>query len=329
MTTHALLRQVILFGAVALGYMASGCINNGTDCRHSSDCSANGICTNGNCRLGNTDDNDQYSQFTGINGSETEPDATDSPTADLPGTDTVDTQTSEIEIIDMDAVDTQTRDTGTGTEMTDTDTSSDTGIASRATICIDPGWITDTENSRQLHELALINRKVAYYLTDMFAADNFRVVMTVPRGDMNELYAMVTNDGIDDEYQYFKAVSLQDRADVCNTSNADYFISIHHNTLADTVTNYTRVYYATKVAETWGDTTHNELEKVMRTVPRNDGVGAYGNGGKYFILDEVTMPGILTVASFYTNTEEKERLNNNEYLQNEAHAIYTAFTASH
>ena len=196
-------------------------------------------------------------------------------------------------------------------------------------MCIDPGWITATSNGEDIHRLALINRKVAYYLKDKFEVANYKVVMTVPQDNLEELYNMYTNDSTNDEIGYFPAVSNSSRASVCNDASADYMISVHHNTSEDTSVNYTRVYFYYGHSESWGDKTHAAVESAMETTPRNDGVGAYGKAN-YAILTGIDsdMPGIMVFASFYSNPDEEARLNNNLYLEGEAAAIFEAFIDS-
>jgi N-acetylmuramoyl-L-alanine amidase len=134
---------------------------------------------------------------------------------------------------------------------------------------------------------------------------------------------------VNNEYQYFSAVANAERVMVCNNANSDYVISICHNTFSDTTVNYTRVYFYYDHSEQWGDATHAAVEQAMETVPRNDGAGAYGEAD-YAILTGIDsdIPGIMVCASFFSNPQEEVRLNSNAYLENEAAAIYAAFTTT-
>ena len=44
-----------------------------------------------------------------------------------------------------------------------------------------------------------------------------------------------------------------------------------------------------------------------------------------YMLQNTDMIGILTEGSFYSNPEERERLNDDEYLEGEAWAIFDGF----
>jgi N-acetylmuramoyl-L-alanine amidase len=224
--------------------------------------------------------------------------------------------------------DTGGRDAGSedaGGDDTGQEDTSDTEPERLARICIDPGWVTDSNDTRQLnHDLALINRKVSFYLEALFDEENYETVLTVSDEKKDILFDIYTDDDINDEYKFFKGVSLDARIAKCNDAEADYLISVQHNSANDSSANYTRVYVYDSADKAWGTMTAERVAKVMGKAG-----GEAHDKAEYRILKETKMPGIMVLASFYSNLEEKERLNNNQYLEKEAQAIFDAFVAFH
>jgi N-acetylmuramoyl-L-alanine amidase len=112
-------------------------------------------------------------------------------------------------------------------------------------------------------------------------------------------------------------------------------ISVQHNSVGDTEVNYSLVLWGQSPSENpiyddapaWADSTLDELLDVMEVT------AGYADGDRTFLgspvtmLQDTSMIGIQTWASFVSNPDEKERLDDNDYLLGEAQAIFAAFEA--
>lgn len=136
-----------------------------------------------------------------------------------------------------------------------------------------------------------------------------------------------------------KTVPLADRSDMANASNADLFISIHHNAPAkweDSWTNYTSTYYHAK--ETDYEYEPNERD-VARYIQRDlsyvmgnpGGLGSFDGtysdyiiypGEGFSVLRKTIIPSVLVEAAFHTNHIEELRLNVEEFNQIQAWGIF-------
>ncbi len=148
-----------------------------------------------------------------------------------------------------------------------------------------------------------INLSVAVKLQSLLVADGATVYMT----------------RTDDSY-----VSIHDRWAKANELAVDRFISIHHNAVSDSATNYTLTLIANAAGSEAVDLagkTENELlwefglPAASPPVWRVDYVG---------VLNHTNMPAILTEASFISNPAEEQRLRDVFYNQREAEAIHRA-----
>ena len=126
--------------------------------------------------------------------------------------------------------------------------------------------------------------------------------------------------------------SLSEREYIANSNNVDWFNSIHHNAFQGTA-NYTLVLYEEDSggtpewpqAVTMSNILGQDLYDAMRTT------GYYVRGDYSFlgfnlgVLNDLTMPGELTEASFFDYPPEQDRLRNPDYTKMEARAIFTSF----
>lgn len=201
-----------------------------------------------------------------------------------------------------------------------------------ARVCLSPGH--PSSEGDKLYE-AIINRKVAFYLEEMLVASGYEVLIVVDDITREEIFA----DGFDnegaEEQAMLEVVTLSERAAACNEWPADYFISLHHNAVDDPSPNYTLVLYGESSAGSprfpdavdWAELTRDFLYEAM------DVTDGYARGDRSFlgfglsVLQNTDMVGILTEGSFYSNPEERARLNDDEYLLGEAEAIYSGFVA--
>lgn len=126
--------------------------------------------------------------------------------------------------------------------------------------------------------------------------------------------ATVEMTRVDDRY-----VSLQSRTAKANASQADSFISVHHNGSVNRAHNGTAVYSGTN-ASPQSRELRNKVQKSLLKMTGLQDLGA--NSANYHVLRRTTMPAILTEASFITNPQEEKRLRDPEYLWREAYYIY-------
>jgi N-acetylmuramoyl-L-alanine amidase len=199
-----------------------------------------------------------------------------------------------------------------------------------AAVCLDPGHPSSAGD--KLYE-AIINRKVGFYLEDLLREAGYDVLLTVDDITEEEIFEEEFDNEGSAEQSMLEIVGLGARADACNSWLADYFISIHHNAVDDPSPNYTLVLYGEDTgheplypgAVTWAELTTDYLFEAMEVT---DG---YTRGDRTFLgfglymLQNTDMIGILTEGSFYSNPQERERLNDNEYLEGEAWAIFDGF----
>ncbi len=119
-------------------------------------------------------------------------------------------------------------------------------------------------------------------------------------------------------------VTISDRYNYANRLGVDRFISVHHNSTDDHVTNYTMVLIAKnasqesqELAERVVSSLSDELG-IPKTTLGENGVWPVDYVG---VLNHTNMPAILTEASFISNTAQESQLRNEDYLQREAQAI--------
>jgi N-acetylmuramoyl-L-alanine amidase len=264
-----------------------------------------------------------------------------------------DTDTDADTDTDTDAdTDTDTdADTDTDTD-TDTDADSDSdsdadggadGGASLGLVCINPNYPVSTSTTYDY--VAVLNRKVGFYLEDLLVAANYDVVFTISDITDSEIFDPgFDNNDTDDQALLDTFETEAERVAACNGAGADYLISVHHNYYSsDTGVNYTRVLYAEDLgttgtlgdalftgADDWADATNTALVAAMGTTGGEAQSDLQFNGGDTdgnTVLQGADMIGVYTLASFYSNPAEKAELDTNAYLQGEADAIYDAFIA--
>ncbi len=119
-------------------------------------------------------------------------------------------------------------------------------------------------------------------------------------------------------------VSIADRWQQANELGVDRFISIHHNSVADSSVNYTVVLISTTAgteAEDLAARAADEISLALGIPAHADPVWRVDYVG---VLNNTTMPSVLTEASFVSNPDEEQRLRDPAYNQREAEAIRLA-----
>ena len=182
---------------------------------------------------------------------------------------------------------------------------------------------------------AIINRKVAWYLTMHLQEAGYRVVLAVDDVPPDELFFSELANDDERLWSQLKVMTPEEKAISCNEAGASYLISIHHNFAYDGNMNETMVFYTVdenykpvhdNVVQ-WAGKTATQLGKVMNTEDSYAIADMDRIGFQLGVLSNAEMPGILTEASFYSNPDERSRLNTDAYLEQEAIAIFNAFNA--
>ena len=179
-------------------------------------------------------------------------------------------------------------------------------------ICLDPGHggqahVPNYKRGPTGVREAEVNLKVALHLRDMLHNVGATVVMT----------------RVDDSY-----VSLAKRSQIANESGADFFISLHHNGIDNSPeTNYTSTWYH-------GDADDSrqslDLARYIQQgvsdalrLPRFPSTGLYSDklvtSSGFGVLRLTECPAVLCEASFLSNPAEETRLQNDDYLKQEAY----------
>ncbi len=197
-------------------------------------------------------------------------------------------------------------------------------------VCISPGHPSTPGD--KLYE-AVLNRKVAFLLQGLLMSFGADTLITVDDLLASEMFAPNFNN--EDQEPQFRLIPMtpEEKAEVCNRWEADFLISVHHNYAYDQNMNHSTVLYEVgrdyeeryPGAELWAELTGRQLRRALDVTEyrvRGD-YSLYGT--PLILLAESTMIGILTEASFYSNPDERERLNNDAYLAAEAEAIFNAF----
>ena len=202
--------------------------------------------------------------------------------------------------------------------------------ANRAKVCLCPGHPSSVGD--KLYE-GIINRKVAFYLEELLVGAGYDVFSVVDDISKEEMFEPGFNNEGAYEQSLLDVVTLAERVGICNDWPADYFISIHHNAVADTFVNYTLTLYGeasagmpySETTVSWADYTTGYLDDVMNvTAGYTRGDRSFLGFGLY-VIQNTEMPAILTEGSFYSNAAERILLNQNDYLEGEAGAIYDGF----
>ncbi len=116
--------------------------------------------------------------------------------------------------------------------------------------------------------------------------------------------------------------TLQERCDIANEVEADFFLSVHNNALNKSIHGTETLYFPQE------DEDGFTSRKLARVFQNNliDTLGSYNRGLKkrpdLFVLKHTTMPAIITEIGFVTNDEESAKLKTDSYLEKAAQALY-------
>ncbi len=182
-------------------------------------------------------------------------------------------------------------------------------------ICLDPGHggqahVRNYKRGPTGVREAEVNLKVAFHLRDLLQEVGATVIMT----------------RVDDSY-----VSLAKRSQIANESNADFFISLHHNGIDNSPeTNYTSTWYHGDADDSrqsldLGRYIQQGVSDALR-LPRFPATGLYSDklvtASGFGVLRLTECPAALCEASFLSNPEEETRLQDDAYLRQEAYGYF-------
>lgn len=159
-----------------------------------------------------------------------------------------------------------------------------------------------------------LNLAVSLKLRDIINNDGNTAVMTRESDDITLLN---NTSG-----KYVKKDDLLYRLSVVDNSNADLFISIHMNKFEDAKYSGAQVFYSEngedskKLGELLQASLINNLDNSNTRVAKKNEAGIY-------ILKNAVVAAALVECGFLSNTEEFAKLQNDEYQQQLAEAIYS------
>ncbi len=136
-----------------------------------------------------------------------------------------------------------------------------------------------------------------------------------------------------------KTVPLALRSEIANKSEADIFVSIHHNApgkAEDNSTNYTSVYYHAKETDYEYEPNERDLAKYIQrdlsyVMGNPGGLGSFDGtysdyiiypGEGFSVLRKTNTPSVLVECAFHTSRLEELRLNDETFNQIQAWGIF-------
>ena len=147
---------------------------------------------------------------------------------------------------------------------------------------------------------------------------------------------MTRNDGEKPSYGSLVA-SLTHKVNVANGANADFFVSIHHNSASESATGILTLYSTESQDDSFGgklDNSRIEKSKQMATLINNNianKLSLNNRGGQYqnlFVCRNANMPAVLVETGFITNKEEAIRCADSASQQKVAEAIADVIAAN-
>ncbi|NFO86399.1 cell wall hydrolase [Clostridium botulinum] len=200
--------------------------------------------------------------------------------------------------------------------------------SNKKTIVIDPGhdygkdYGSENKIDGTTYSETDLNIQVASKLKNELEDRGFNVIMT-RKAKEKPSYGSLT-------------ASLSHKTDTANDENADFFISIHHNSAVETAKGV-ESYYSTapKDDKYGGNLDYNRLEKskkmakvindsIVKVIDTKDRGVKNDAERTLFVLRNTSMPAVLVEVGFITNPEEAERCADSYYQEKVAKAIAEA-----
>ncbi|ODV57599.1 N-acetylmuramoyl-L-alanine amidase [Lysinibacillus fusiformis] len=117
--------------------------------------------------------------------------------------------------------------------------------------------------------------------------------------------------------------SLQDRVDFTQANYGEIFVSVHVNSAANTSAQGTETYYAISTGDMYQEdidlATFVNNQIVSNLNMKNRGV----KQEQYYVIRNMVIPSILVELGFLTNTEDHNKMTNDQYVNLFAESIYS------
>jgi len=116
--------------------------------------------------------------------------------------------------------------------------------------------------------------------------------------------------------------TLQGRVDFTNANYGEIFVSVHVNSASNTSASGTETYYSISSGDMYqedidlGTFVNNQIVNNLNM--KNRGVKQY----PYYVINNMSIPSILVELGFLTNSEDRQKLTNDEYVNKYADSIY-------
>jgi len=129
------------------------------------------------------------------------------------------------------------------------------------------------------------------------------------------------SSGLHDEGARNKKMSdLSKRKDIINNSYADIMLSIHQNNFSEAKYNGSQVFYKSNCEESKKIAKHIQTE--MKYILNKNNNRVEKENKEYYLFKNSKIPNVLIECGFLSNQSEEIKLNDDEYQENIAWAIY-------
>jgi glucan-binding YG repeat protein len=197
-----------------------------------------------------------------------------------------------------------------------------TPSTSKKTIVIDPGHDYGSDYGAEstidgvTYSETVLNMQVADKLKTELQNRGYNVIMTRNLGEQPSYGSLMA--------------SLTHRVNVANQSNADFYISIHHNSASETAQGVLSLYSQESQDDSFGgklDSARIQKSKQIATLINNNiasKLNLNNRGGQeqnLFVCRNTNMPAVLVEVGFITNKEEAIRCSDPASQQKVAQAI--------
>lgn len=116
-----------------------------------------------------------------------------------------------------------------------------------------------------------------------------------------------------------KMEELDYRSALANSSDADLFVSVHHNMSPNPATNFTAVFFPPEIPNS--ASLAENISGAVGAYLKTSSIGA--KPGDYRVLNRISIPGVIVEASFMSNPAEDLKLASLDYNKTEAKGIAT------
>ncbi|MDR1558287.1 MAG: N-acetylmuramoyl-L-alanine amidase [Clostridiales bacterium] len=141
------------------------------------------------------------------------------------------------------------------------------------------------------------------------------------QGYLEQADATVFMTRVDDsDLAQTKKSDMYSRKLTANTSKADIFVSIHQNSYPDSSVQGSQVFYFNRSdnSKRLAECIQKEIKAFVNSRNKYEAT----ENSNYYVLRQTTMPAVIVECGFLTNQNEKYKLNDPDYQDRLAWAIY-------